>query len=467
MRGFARKSVSECLTGMHPCCVLILTACIGLAYPGFCQDSGPPQIQQSFHTLDRRAQIEFRRDEFAKAASDFREANEVAPADLRECYQLYRAAAAAISARDFDSGRESLAAASKLQPGSPLPLAMLVKLNLIAGDLDRVKQTLTDLAQRFPADGRLHADVAQDLIHSKHYDLALAEALRFDQSGIVDPRATLNLAVLENQVGAFTDSIAKLLPIEKNAALPDSVRASAAAVAGFNYESLGQLDDAASHLTLSIQLAPDQERPYVALARVLDAQGKNEPAIQILTKGNRRIPSSPSITMALASTLISGRRYAAAQRILEDLVNTSPNEFEAYPKMAEVYRALGQSHLATEALRNLAQRDPAYPMLHVIVAQSMLTEESVDYQKVLKELEQAESVSPADPEIYYLRGKAYLALNKYNAAIASLHRAIELQPEEPRAHYQLAVAYRKSGQVDRAAIEFERIKFLKSQGFEP
>jgi len=68
---------------------------------------------------------------------------------------------------------------------------------------------------------------------------------------------------------------------------------------------------------------------------------------------------------------------------------------------------------------------------------------------------------------YYLRGKAYLALNKYDAAIASLRRAIELQPEQPGAYYQLGVAYRKSGQLDRAANEFERIKFLKSRSPQP
>jgi tetratricopeptide (TPR) repeat protein len=452
---------------MRSRCVLILAACVGLARPGFCQDSGATQTQQAFETLDHRAQIEFRRDEFAKAASDFRQASEVSPAGLRACYQMYGAAAAAIAAHDFAAAEEGLASASKLQRDSPLPLAMRVKLNLVAGKIDHVKQALTDLAQRFPVDGRLHADLAQDLIHSKHYDLALAEALRFEQSGILDPHATLNLAVLENEAGAFTDSIATVIPIEQNATLPDNIRASAAAVAGLNYESLGRFGDAAVHLRLSMWLASDQERPYISLARVLETQQKNQAAIEILTEGNRRIPSSSSITLALASSLISGRHYAPAVRILEDVVSRYPNEFEAYPKLAEAYRALGQPHLATEELRRLAQRDPDYPMLHVIVAQSMLIEESVDYQGVLKELEKAEAASAADYEIYYLRGKACLALNKYDAAIASLRRAIELQPEEPGAYYQLGVAYRKCGQLERAANEFERIKFLKSQSPQP
>ena len=94
----------------------------------------------------------------------------------------------------------------------------------------------------------------------------------------------------------------------------------------------------------------------------------------------------------------------------------------------------------------------------------MLDEESIDYAGVLRELHQAEKVSPDDSAVYYLRGKAFIALHQYLQAIAALRRAIELQPTDSSAYYQLGLAYRKSGQTELAKEQFDRVHFLKDQG---
>jgi Flp pilus assembly protein TadD len=44
-----------------------------------------------------------------------------------------------------------------------------------------------------------------------------------------------------------------------------------------------------------------------------------------------------------------------------------------------------------------------------------------------------------------------------------LLRAIELRPTDSSAHYQLGLAYNKSGQHALAARQFEAVKYLESQ----
>jgi tetratricopeptide (TPR) repeat protein len=424
---------------------------------------GSQETQTQFQTLDRKAQVEFRHGEFAKAAEDFRQATCLAPENIRSYYELYSIAVAALAANDFDQARKALERADRLRPDYALPLAMLVKVNLLAGDTERVKTWLLDAAQRFPRDGKLHAELAQDLVNLKQYDLALAEALRFEQSGFKDPKVTINLAVLENQAGALGDAVRHAIGIEEEITLPEKVRAPAAAIAGLSYESLGQFPEAVRHLKMAIQLAPDQENAYLALSRIYEKEQNYSAAVETLEQARKQITDSPNLLLALGSNLISAEKYHEAREILAGLIAIHPDELDAYAKLAEAYRNTGEPNQATQTLRRLAARKPDYPMLHVALAESMVAEEPVDYESVLHQLAQAEKASPANYDVHYVRGKVYLAMHNYDLAIAALRRAVQLRPNESAAHYQLGLAYRKASHEVLAKQQFETVEYLKSQ----
>jgi len=392
-------------------------------------DLSPHELQARLQELDRKAQVEFRHGEFAKASEDFKQATCAAPDSVRPYYALYGTAAGAVAARDFSRARQALQEADRLRPEYPLPLAMLVKVYLISSDIDSLKRCLLESADRFPGDSKLHRELAQDLLHEKQYDLALAEALRADDGAASNVKASMNLAVLENQAGAFGDAARLALLIEQQAGLSETVRSSAAGIAGLSYESLGQFQEAIFRFKEAIRLDPMQEQPYLALARIYAANGDRSASVEILKTAQEHVGGSPNILLALGSALVSTEQYHAAGQVLARLVQNSPDQLEAYPKLAEAYRNMGEPTRATETLRQLALRKPDDSMLHIVIAQSLFDEEKIDYPRVLQELDQAEKVSPDEYDIHYLRGRAFIATGKYKRAIDSLRRAIELRAE--------------------------------------
>jgi Flp pilus assembly protein TadD len=67
-----------------------------------------------------------------------------------------------------------------------------------------------------------------------------------------------------------------------------------------------------------------------------------------------------------------------------------------------------------------------------------------------------------DAEVFYLRGRIYLAINRNDEAVAALRRAIELRPMDPSPYYQLGRLYEKLGQLHMAKDTFARMQYVKS-----
>ncbi len=171
--------------------------------------------------------------------------------------------------------------------------------------------------------------------------------------------------------------------------------------------------------------------------------------------------------LALGSDLLGAGQNPAAVRILSQVVERFPDEYAAYPKLADAYRQTGDAARATATLRQLARRQPAYPMIHISIAQAMLAEDPVEPRGALRELAEAEKAAPGDFDVFYLQGKVHALLNQYKEAEIAFRRAIALRPTEPSPHYQLGLAYRKSAEETRARREFDLVEHLKQQSAVP
>jgi len=292
--------------------------------------------------------------------------------------------------------------------------------------------------------------------------LALAEALRSQQSGGADIESQVQLAVLENAVGAYDDAVWNATAVEKKAEVAASMRASAAGIAGLSYESIGQRPEAIRQLREAIRLDPSKENSYLALADLFEQSQNYAEAVKILKQAQTNIPRSAAILLPLGANLVRTQQYKDAIDVLRDVLRQAPDQDQAYLSIADAYRQMGNSEQEVEILRDLSHRKPGYPMIHILIARAMLNSGHVDYSKVLDELVQAENSAPLDPDVFYQRGKVYVAMNRYDDAVAALRRSIELRPMEAGPYYQLARLYQKLGQSKLAAEEFQRVKYLEA-----
>ncbi len=417
-----------------------------------------------FQQLDRLAEAAFEQRQYADAARYFREAACVAPKSARAFYGLGTAEAAA---GNFPAAREAFERADALLPGNMLPLTMLVRVNVAMKEIDRVKEALRTAAKRFPKSAELHAGLARFLAENQLLDLALAESLRAAESGASDAESMVALAALENTVGAFHDAIQTASAVENDPRAPDAIRASASGVAGLSYESIGRRQDAIEHLTAAIEKAPAQENSYLALAFIYEKAHQFSEAVKVLERARARMASSGALLLALGNNLVWAGEYWRGEQVLKELLQRDENAADAYVRLAEAYRNTNRTRLEVDALQQLAKIRPDYPMIHVLTAQAMLRMDPVDNYGVLQELAKAEKAAPNDADVFYLRGKVYLAMNRLTEAVTALKHSIELRPTEAGPYYQLGLTYRKLGRVELAREMFQRVEFLKQQPAAP
>jgi tetratricopeptide (TPR) repeat protein len=441
----------------------LLAAFLAVTSVAISSDCTPPSLNATeklskFQELDRAAQSAFDRGDFVNAAARYREAVCLVPDSARALYGLGVAEAAS---GKLTEGRKALESAFNVLPTNPMPLAMLVRVDAGLKDLNRVKEDLRIAAERFPKNAELHSGLARFLAQNQLLDLALAESLRFEETGAGDASSLVALAALENTVGAYDDAIRNGHAIEEQATGPDAIKASAAGVTGLSYESIGDRDEAIKHVTRAIELAPTQENSYLALADLYEKAHRFPEAVDVLKRCRERISTSSNSLLPLGNNLVWSERYDEGIQVLNELIGKQPNSPEAYVRLAEAYRNTARPAFEVQALRQLARIKPDYPMVLVLTAKAMMTVEPVDYPGVLQVLTQAARSTPNDADIFYLRGKAYAATGKDQEAIAAYQRSIELGPMNPSPYYQLGLTYTKLGKTDLARQAFNRMQHVK------
>jgi tetratricopeptide (TPR) repeat protein len=444
--------------------ILILLTAAGYAAADCGEELSLQQKAAKFKHLDEQAEAAVQAHRPTEAITLYEQAVCLAPSSPRGYYGLGVAEA---EAGDFLRARDSLQTADRLQPTTAMALIMQVRVNYSLKDLDALKDNLRELASRFPHDAPLHDTLSRLLAERNLLVLALAESLRAQQAGASDPRSKVQLAVLENTVGAYSDAIRNAAEVEQDHKLANELRASAAGVAGLSYESLKQPQPATRYLREAIQLDPSQENSYLALADLFE-QSQNYPeAVDVLEAARRNVAQSPAILLPLGADLIRAERYQAGLDVLRELLRRSPDTQEAYISMADVSHRLGNTSQEVKALEDLERVNPDYPMIHVLIARALLSDSRADYQKVLGELSLAEKAAPSDADVFYLRGKVYLSLGRYEEALSDLSHSIDLRPMEPTAYYQLGKVYQKLGKTEMAKQQFDRLKYLESTGTRP
>jgi tetratricopeptide (TPR) repeat protein len=286
------------------------------------------------------------------------------------------------------------------------------------------------------------------------------------------------------------------------------------------YYQQGQLDEAIKPLRRASQLQPKLEPPRALLGFVLFQKQDFEGARRELKIASQLNPADLSVRLFLARCLVELKDLDGALEMLTKLQREDPKNSEVLYTLGGVYSSLAEvtiakiqsadpnSYLlelllgkvseikqiypdAAQHYKRAIERAPDVPDLyyryaHALWAAGDPTSALSAYKTALErnpydyraEWELARIVLPDNPEealrltnhalqlkpdvadALTIRGRALVALQKPQEAIADFRKSISINPDDASAHFQLARAYRLAGMTQEAQSEnaiYERL----------
>jgi predicted Zn-dependent protease len=234
------------------------------------------------------------------------------------------------------------------------------------------------------------------------------------------------------------------------------------------------------------QISPKSARISAAMAQARCGMSVNdgEAVLSALALMRRDAPHDPDV-------LYISARYLSqlANRSAQELVATAPTSIQAQKLQAETLEAQGKSDEALTAYRHILEADPKAQEIHFRIGQILLNSSSPNPEQAQQEFEAELKNNPTNAAAEFMLGElarrngqlepaighfhqaaeldagfleAYLALGmslnsagKFAEAVVPLERYVKLEPSDPAGHYQLAMAYARTGKKEAAARESE------------
>ena len=235
----------------------------------------------------------------------------------------------------------------------------------------------------------------------------------------------------------------------------------------------------------------------------LDQRGAATEAIELL---NREFPHDPEILY------VTTHAYSdLSTRASLELARTAPNSYQAHEMNAEALELQGKWDDAGKEYETILQQFPSVPGIHFRMARLYLSKPDPGPdagEKAKKELEAELEIDPRNGDAEYLIGElareaaqwdgaidhfskatklepnfpnallglgmAYVGAGKFAQAITPLETYVKMEPANPAGHYQLAVAYSKTGRMGEAKREAalqkaaaEKIEQQKQENADP
>ena len=169
-------------------------------------------------------------------------------------------------------------------------------------------------------------------------------------------------------------------------------------------------------------------------------------------------PAKDQTAFDNAVEAIQKKHYDQAIYLLRQIVETDPNDFQAWERLGTVYFIQKKFDEAEKSYSEALKRRPNYALVLISLGRLRIVQKNFD--GAVEVLDQAVKIEPASAQANYFLGEAYLQLKKGSKAVGYLYEALRLDPVGMAdAHLRLAALYHGAGMKDKAASEYQQ--FLK------
>jgi tetratricopeptide (TPR) repeat protein len=240
----------------------------------------------------------------------------------------------------------------------------------------------------------------------------------------------------------------------------------------------------------AVELDPRNERYLNNLAEILSSLDRSKDAEALCRKAIEIDPYEPNTHTNLGNILQNQGRIADAIACYERALELDPRFVIAHVGLGRALRHLGRFEEAEAAFRNALELDPSEPSAHHGLGQAHAfrgaLQEGIEAYRAALALDATVGIYHADlgfalfhsgrpaqaitaferglelgvglneANVRCTLGRALAAVGRMEEGIASLLRALDLDPELYEAAASLGIAYSRSGQRERAALYYQR-----------
>jgi tetratricopeptide (TPR) repeat protein len=210
-----------------------------------------------------------------------------------------------------------------------------------------------------------------------------------------------------------------------------------------------------------LRQSPGSAELHFRLGKVLQYQDKPELAEAEYTKALKLDPSYVGALVGLGQVDARLGRHEEALARFEKAIDVDPRQPEAHLGRGGTLEVLNRPVDALAAYFRALELDPSLAPAMVRVAVLQLDRGQAD--QALVRLDQADLLTPDDPEIRYHKGLTLLALKQTKRAIDDLSFAANHAPNRADILVGLARAFEADRQPDRARIALDQALRLQPE----
>lgn len=233
----------------------------------------------------------------------------------------------------------------------------------------------------------------------------------------------------------------------------------------------------------------------MAIARCAMSLGEDQTTLDALMALRREFPKDPQVLYITTHFLSE-----MASRTSQELATVAPNSYQALELEAEAFESQGNWDRAELIYKKILSDNPNLPGIHyrlgrVAVARpdapenneqakrefeleltidplnasaefwlGELARRNGQWDAAIPHFEKAYQLDPGFAEAYLGLGATFVSAMRPQEAVAPLERYVKLVPADPAGHYQLSIAYGRTGRTADQQRELEIQQELNAKG---
>ena len=389
-----------------------------------------------------------KRQQYASAAIEFRNALKIDPRFADAYYQL---AQARLAERDWRAAYAALEKSIELDPSRLDVRLDRGQLYVANRDYKKGEEDAKYILDQDAKNIGAYELLGAALLSQQKSDEALAAFTKLTELNPQGASAYMDRALVEIVLHRLPDAqehFQRAVQLD-----PRSVRANLN-LANF-YRSIGKLFEAKQVLETAIQASPKEYPLYIDLATSFAAAGKFADADETLDGLRNREPKSTDAALAIAGYYAQANSTEKAVAELRRALSFSPDNLETQKRMEDLYLDLAETSQVAQLDAQLSKRAPKDLVVRInhgrlLLAQNKTVDAVTDLQKTA--MDAADSA-----QAHYYLGLAYWQNESLLRANGELQEALNRSPGLPSALRSLVKLSLVQGDVSAAQVYAKKL----------